>query len=384
MSTADSHRPTELPSELPDENPPLGPSMFDLPDEGDLMGPGLRGPVFELPDDPPPPAAAVPTPNSQLSIAGEVLPAKAGNAISELLITPDVETYLTQLEAAIKPYEAAALDFARQMQEAPVTTPEQLAYLGQQSLVAKEREQLLDALFEPAIRRPRTYLDRVYALKRRVVQAVKTGGETAARRYMTRKRELEEADRKARLAAERRAKEAEQAAERVAAAERYRLGQQAVQASQEGNLAAVADLIEQARAVEPVPVAVELPPVMQAPAAAVAGMGERLGWEGAIVDMLTAILAAARPHLFREVATLIEAGELTAGGTSLTTQMIAGKLRLHAQEMPMIPATVFAGDAAELKRRATADRDTLQWPGFEFKQTVTPVRRPGARTKGAT
>lgn len=375
MSRTDTHRPTEMPIELPDADPLPAPSMFDLPDEGDLMGPGLRGPVFELPDEAPPPAAA---------IAGEVLPA-TNPAIRELTISPDVETYLTMLETAIAPYEATAKAFAAQMASMPIDTPQQLAALGQQSLVAKEREKALDDVFDPAIRAPRMYLDRVYALKRRVVQFVKAGGDTAAKRYSLRKRELDEADRLARLEADKRLREAQQKAERVAAAERNRLNQEAIQAAKAGNQAAVADLIEQARAVEPVPVAVELPPVMQAPAAAVAGMGERLGWEGAIVDMLTAILAAARPHLFREIADLIEAGELTPSGAStLTTTLIATRLRNHAQEMPMIPATMFAGNTAELKARAAADRDTLQWPGFEFKETHTPVRRPGARTRATS
>lgn len=333
------------------------PALFDLPDEGCQ--------VFDLPDDDIPPV-----------LAGELLPAEG---IRELQITPDVDAYLTSLEAAIQPYEAMAQTFAADMARLPIDTPQQLAALGQQSLVAKERETLLDELFEPAIRKPRLYLDRVYALKRRVVQHVKAGGETAARRYTLRKRELEDIDRRAHLEAARRQREAEQEAERVAAVERRRLAQEAADAAQQGNAAAAANLIEQARAVEPEPVPVELPPVPQAQAAAVAGMGERLGWEGAIVDMLEAVLAAARPAIFREVAQMVASGDLTAGGQSLTTRLIGDKLVALASELPFIPTAMFAGDAVELKKRAAADRDTLRWPGFEFKQTVTPVRRTSKR-----
>ena len=325
-------------------------ALFDLPDEGDLM------PRFDLPDEP------------------DVLPAETP-AIRELLITPDVDAYLSMLEQAMAPYEATAKAFAEEMAQAPIDTPEQLARLGQQSLVAKEREQLLDELFEPAIRKPRMYLDRVYALKRRVVQFVKCGGETAARRYTARKRELEEADRRAKLEADRRQREAQQAAEALAIAERQRLGQAAVQAAQAGNQAAVADLIAQARAVEVAPIAVEPAPVSLATAAAVQGLGHRESWAGDIVDLQEALLAAARPDIMRELATAIEAGEFTAGGQSMTTHLIATKLRAMASDLPVIPASMFAANVGELKTRAAADRDTLQWPGFVFQQVVTPVRR---------
>ena len=332
--------------------------IFELPDEGELMN--LDSPAFELPDEP------------------DVLPAET-LAIRELMISPDVDAYLSMLEAAIAPYEATAKAFAEEMASAPIDTPEQLARLGQQSLVAKEREKLLDELFEPAIRKPRMYLDRVYALKRRVAQFVKTGGETAARRYTTRKRELEEADRRAKLEAERRQREAQQAAEAQAMAERQRLGQAAAQAAQSGNAAAAATLIEQARAVEPELVPAEPAPISLATAAAVQGLGQREGWTGEIVDMQEALLAAARPDIMREMATAIEAGEFTAGGQSMTTHLIATKLRALASDLPIIPVSMFCADIGELKKRAAADRDTLQWPGFAFTQTVTPVRRPGAR-----
>lgn len=328
--------------------------LFDVPEDG---------PLFELPDEDAAPSAA------------EVLPVAGPPIIRELLITPDVEAYLTMLEAAIAPYEATAQQFARDMARLPIDTPQQLQLLGQQSLVAKDREKLLDDLFEPAIRKPRLYLDRVYALKRRVVSHVKAGGDTAARRYTQRKRELDEADRLARLEAERRDREARQAAERIAAAERQRLAEAATKAAQSGDAAAAATLIDQARAVEPEPVAVELPPPSQGAAAAVAGLGERHGWDGTITDMKVAILASARPDVMREIAAMVEGGDLTAGGTSITTQMIATKLRALATELPIIPSKLFAGDPTELKARAAADRDTLTWPGFAFTQTVTPVRR---------
>ena len=106
-------------------------ALFDLPDEGELM------PRFALPDDEP-----------------DVLPPEEPPTIRELMISPDVDAYLTMLETAIAPYEATAKAFAEQMAHAPIDTPEQLATLGQQSLVAKEREKLLDELFEPAIRKP--------------------------------------------------------------------------------------------------------------------------------------------------------------------------------------------------------------------------------------
>jgi hypothetical protein len=328
---------------------------FDLPDDSELM------PSFDLPDDAP-----------------EVLPAEAPT-IRELMITPDVDAYLTTLEAAIAPYEATAQAFAAEMRDMPIDTPQQLAALGQQSLIAKEREQLLDELFEPAIRKPRLYLDRVYAVKRRVVQFVKTGGETAARRYTLRKRELEDLDRLARLEADRKQRAAQAEVERVAAAERRRLADEAMQAAQQGQAAIAAELIERARAVEPEAVTVACAPVLQAPAADVAGLGVRAGWTGEITDMKDALMAAARPDIFREVAALIEDGQLTvAGGQSPATHMIATRLRALATELPIIPSTMFAGNADALKKRAAADHDTLQWPGFTFTQTVTPVRRTAA------
>lgn len=326
--------------------------MFDLPDERELM------PTFELPDDEP-----------------DVLGPADVPAIREPLITPDVETYLTTLEAAIAPYEDTAKAFAETMQCMPIETPQQLAALGQQSLVAKEREKLLDELFEPAIRGPRLYLDRVYGVKRRVMAWVKQGGETAAKRYTLRKRELEDIDRLAQLEADRRQRQAQAEADRLAAAERRRLSQEATVAAQQGNPAEAANLIEQARAVEPAPVVVEPPPILQAAAADVAGLGTREGWSGDIVDMKIALLAAARPDVFREIADMIWAGELTLGAQTPATHMISSKLRAMASELPIIPSTMFAADAAELKKRAHADRDTLHWPGFAFTQTLTPVRR---------
>jgi len=369
----DNHRPIERPIELPDDDPlPGSGGMFDLPDDvGPPTSPALPGPFFEMPpDDGPPPSAVA---------AAEVLPPE-NPMIRELMITPDVEVYLAMLEATIAPYEATAKAFAEEMATAPIDTPAQLQRLGQQSLVAKEREKLLDELFEPAIRKPRQYLDRVYALKRRVLQWVKTGGETAARRYSDRKRALEEADRKARAEADRRQREAQRQAEEAAAAERRRLAQAAAQAAQAGHPAAAATLIEQARAVEAAPVPVEPLPPDRAAAAAVAGLSEREGWTGEISDMYDALLAAARPHLYREVAGLIETGELTpGGGASLTTRLIADRLKALASELPMIPSTMFDGNAAELKTRANADRDTLRWPGFVFKHVFTPVRRTGRK-----
>jgi hypothetical protein len=348
--------------------------IFDLPDEGELLGPELRGfelpdapPVFDLPDEPRPPAAV-----------GEVLPAEAPT-IRELVISPDLDAYLSTLEAAIAPYEAMAQEFARQMEAAPIATPEQLQVLGQQSLVAKEREKQLDELFDPAIRKPRAYLDRVYAVKRRVVQWVQTGGDTAVRRYNARKRELEEADRKAKLEADRRQREAQRQADEAAAAERRRLAQEAALAAQQGNPAAAADLIEQARAVEAVEVPVDVPAPALAPAAAVAGISERQGWVGDITDMKEAIMAAARPDLYREIAHLLVDGELTVGANTLTTTVIATKLRALAHELPFIPSTMFAANTTELKKRADADKDTLRWPGFTFTQTFTPVRRTARR-----
>jgi hypothetical protein len=364
---ADSHRPIEPPIELPEEDPLPGAALFDLPD----LGPPLPVPpisVFDLPDEPPPPAAA----------RAEVLPPEPTGppAIRELVITPDIDAYLAMLEAAVAPYEAAAQQFAAAMQAASIVTAKELAWLGEQSLFAKEQEAAIEAVFEPAIRKPRGYLDRVYAVRRRVVQGWKTGGEIAARRYTTRKRELEEADRQAKLEADRRQREAEQKAALEAAAERRRLADEAAKAAQAGRPAAAADLIEQARAVEPVPVPIEAPAALQAPAAEVAGLGTREGWAGEITDMKDALLAAARPDIFREIAQMVEAGDLTvAGGQSPATHMIAAKLRALAIELPIIPSTMFAGDADALKKRAAADHDTLQWPGFRFYQTVTPVRR---------
>ena len=114
--------------ELPDEEVPTLP-MFDIPD--DAPCPGVE---FDLPDEAPPPPAA----------AAEVLPAERRPTIRELRISPDVETYLAMLEAAIAPYEATAKAFAADMGGCPSTHPPQLQALGQQSLVAKEREKLLE------------------------------------------------------------------------------------------------------------------------------------------------------------------------------------------------------------------------------------------------
>jgi hypothetical protein len=418
----DTHRPTEMPFELPDDDPPV-PPLFDVPDDGPV--PGTAGPVFDLPDDAPPPAAAeaetrtiaeqyvqkqvehlgqdVPKQSVEEAIRQvtevldevqtakatahkhEVLPAAADvPAIRELLITPDIDAYLSMLEAAIAPYEATAKAFAQHMDRLPVDTPAQLAALGQYSLVAKDREKVIEELFEPAIRKPRQYLDRVYGVKRRVLQWVKTGGETAARRYTARKRELEDLDRKAKLEADRRQREAQRQADEAAAAERRRLAQEAALAAQQGNPAGAADLIEQARAVEPVSVPVDLPPPSLATAAAVAGISERQGWVGTIADMKDALMAAARPDIYRELAQLLEAGELTVGSNTLTTTMIASKLRALAAELPLIPSSMFAANEGELKKRADADKDTLRWPGFTFTQTFTPVRRTNARAKATS
>jgi hypothetical protein len=96
--------------------------------------------------------------------------------------------------------------------------------------------------------------------------------------------------------------------------------------------------------------------------------------------MKTAILAAARPDIFREVAEMVGSGDLTpAGATGLATNAISQRLRAIASELPIIPSTMFAANLSELKARAVADRDTLSWPGFQFKQTFTPVRRPRAQ-----
>jgi hypothetical protein len=206
---------------------------------------------------------------------------------------------------------------------------------------------------------------------------VKTGGDTAVRRYTARKRELEEADRKAKLEADRRQREAQRLADEAAAAERRRLAQEAAQAAQRGNPAVAADLIEQARAIEPVSVPVDVPPPALAAAAAVAGISERESWDGAIDDMKAAILAAARADIFREAAALVEGGALTAGGQGLVTRMVADNLRVAASEQPIIPSTMFLGNPEALKQRAAADHDTLTWPGFRFFTVVTPVRRPG-------
>jgi hypothetical protein len=101
--------------------------------------------------------------------------------------------------------------------------------------------------------------------------------------------------------------------------------------------------------------------------------------------MKEAIMAAARPDIYREVAQLIDDGQLTpAGVNSLTTRMIAEKLRALARELPFIPSSMFAGDPDELKKRAHADRDTLRWPGFTFTQVFTPVRRTTARAKATS
>ncbi|HEY6362466.1 MAG TPA: hypothetical protein VIX63_15240, partial [Vicinamibacterales bacterium] len=329
------------------ENP-----LFDLPDVEDAG--------FDLPDE-----DAVPAVRS-LEVT----------VLSEPVISPTADVYVTQLEAFIGPYERTAQQFADDMAAVAIDTPHQLAWLGQQSLVAKEREQLLDELFDPAIRPVRTFLDRVYAVKRRVMQHVKAGGETAARRYTLRKRELDEIDRRARLEAERRQREAQLEADRVAAMERQRLAEAATTAAQAGDASGARALIDAARAVEAAPVPVESPPVPLASVAAVPGLGTREGWAGAIVDMKIALLASARPDLYREVAALITSGDLTpAGGSSLTTQLISDRLRALASELPVIPSSMFSGNDKELKARATADRDTLQWPGFTFTQTQTPVRR---------
>jgi hypothetical protein len=367
---ADTQHPVELPIELPDEDPL--PGMFDLPEDlGPPTSPTSPGPFFEMPpeDSPSSPAAA----------AAEVLAAEPP-AVHELMITPDIEAYLSMIEAAIEPFEATAKAFAEQMASAPVATPQELAALGEQSLFAKEREKLLDALFEPAIRKPRLYLDRVYAVKRRMVEWWRVGGATAARRYTARKRELAEADRRAQAEADRQQREAQHEARRQAAEERRRLTQEAATAAQQGNAAAAADLIEQARAVEPPPVQTESAPTPLTPPAAVPGLTERGSWTADISDMKTAILAAARPDIFREVAEMVGSGDLTpAGATGLATNAISQRLRAIASELPIIPSTMFAANLSELKARAVADRDTLSWPGFQFKQTFTPVRRPRAQ-----
>lgn len=362
---------TDLAFEVPDDDPPpdmraLGDAalLFDAPEDAPVM----TGPAEPAGD------AAVRT--------GAELTAALTNRVSiaELMITPDLEGYLATLELAVAPFEAAARAFAQEMADAPITTPEQLAALGQRSLDAKEQEKRIEELFEPAIRKPRLYLDRAYAVRRRVLEFVKAGGDTAARRYTTRKRELEEADRRARVAAEEANRRAQQEAAVAAERERNRLATEAAAAALCGDRQRTADLIDQARAVVPEEIKTVEVPASQAAAAAVKGLGSAAIWKGEITDIHEAVLAAARPHLFREVAAAIDAGELTAGGgTSISTTMIATRLRQLATDLPAIPLTVFAGEAAVLKDRATADRDTLQWPGFRFYEDHTPVRRPGAR-----
>lgn len=360
----DSQRTSERPLELPDEDPLDGDPLFDLPDDGAPLGP----PAFEIPAEPPPPVST-----------GDVLPPETPSTIRELIITPDVDAYLTQLEAAIAPFEATAQAFAAEMATAPIDTPERLADLGRKSLMAKEREKQIENLFEPAIRKPRMYLDRVYAVRRRVSDWWKTGGATAARRYTARQRELEEADRLARLDADRRTRAQQQENERQAAATRRQLAQQATQAAAQGDQAAVANLIDLARAVEVAPVEVEQPPPSLAAAAKVPGMGVRVSWRGSIVDITTAVLAAGRPHLLRELADAIAGGAMTLGGQTITTEMIATNIRALANDLPAIPMSVFGPNEDELQKRADADKDTLAWPGFLFEKTDTPVRRPGAR-----
>jgi hypothetical protein len=131
-------------------------------------------------------------------------------------------------------------EFARAMQAAPITTADELAALGRQSLFAKERQDAVEALFDNAIRKPCLYLDRVNAVGRRVTDGWNTGGAIAARRYTDRTRELLEADRKAKAEHQRQQREAEHRAAQAAADERRRLAEEAAAAAKAGNPAAAA------------------------------------------------------------------------------------------------------------------------------------------------
>ena len=174
----------------------------------------------------PPMAADTPTPAAAIA---EVLPPES-TGLAELIITPDVEVSLAVLKRAVAPYEVEAQEFARAMQAAPIMTADELAALGRQSVFAKERQDAVEALFDNAIRKPRLYLDRVYAVRRRVTDGWNTGGAIAARRYTDRTRELLEANRKAKAEHQRQQREAEHRAARAAADERRRLAEEAAAA----------------------------------------------------------------------------------------------------------------------------------------------------------
>jgi hypothetical protein len=284
--------------------------------------------------------------------------------------------YLAALEATVQQFEVEGAAFAAEMARAPIERPDQLAWLGQQSLSAKTREAAINAVFEPAIRKPRLYLDRVYALRRRVIDGFTTGGATAARRYAERQRELQEVDRRARMEADRQTRAAQAEADAMAVATRRRLSEAAAAAAAAGDAAQVQDLLAEARAVEPPTVEPMAPPPSQADAGAVAGITSRSDWTGAIVDLRLALMAMVAPMVIRDMADAIEQGDLTNGGISVTTTMIAGNLRMRALQMPVIPIDLVQGNPTTLQARARADRDSVDWPGFAFAEKTIPIRRP--------
>jgi hypothetical protein len=355
----------DLPAELPDDPSPP-PALFEVPDDGSPIVGTTTGDV--------PPAEPVPVlPDAAIALTGQVLP-----PIGELTIQPDLESYLAALEQAVAPYEAAARQFAREMETAPVDTPEQVAAIGRMSLVARDRERALEELFEPCIRKPRLYLDRVYAVRRRVVDWWKIGGQTAAARHARRRRELEELDRRvARDAAAADAKR-RQEAEAQAAAERQRLAEAATRAATAGDTAAASHFIDQARAVQPALVPDTPVLAVQTAQATVKGVTVADVRKGDITDLVEALLAYARPHIMLEIAAAIEAGELTAAAMQTpTTIMVATRLRALASELPQIPSSMFQANAKAIKARATDEGPSLQWPGFRFWIEASPRRTSG-------
>jgi len=362
--------------DLPDEAPASA-LAFDLPTEP-APASGTTSGLFEVPFEMP-----KETPRSGQALVGDLLPPEdepLATALSVPEVSPTFERYLDALQPRVQALHARAQQLVTFAESAAVETPAQLQALGEFALQCKPVETEVMALFDPAIKTLREWLEPLYGIRKPILDSLETAGRTAVRRYNARKRELEEIDRKAKAEADRRQREAQDAADRKADQERRRLADEAVKAAQQGNAAGAANLVTQMHAVEPEKVQEQAPPPSLAQSASVKGVGERENWCGEITDIKLALHACASPDIFREIAGLIEAGALTpAGGQSVTTVAIAERLRALATEMPFVPSNVFAANDAELKKRAAADRDTLTWPGFRFFNDPIPVRRTRGR-----
>ena len=371
-------------------NPTMsGSAMFDLPDDAPVSAL-----AFELPHEDPTAANStlfdvpfeIPRETSRPgpALVGDLLPPEDATAATAAMSVPEVsptlERYLAAIHPRVQALHAKAQQLVQYAESAAVETPAQLQALGEFALQCKPVESEVNGVFDPAIKALRSWLDPLYGIRKPILDSLDSAGKTAVRRYQARKRELEEIDRRARAEADRRQRDAQAEADRKAEEERQRLARQATEAAHQGNAAAAADLIEQARAVEPEKVQLPEPPPSLVQSAAVKGVGERENWCGEITDIKLAIHACASPDIFREIAGLIEAGALTpAGGQSITTAAIAEKLRTLAHDMPFVPSNVFAANDGELKKRAAADRDSLSWPGFRFFNDPIPVRRARGR-----